>query len=86
MSSTIFWLAPTENDDGSPLRDLAGYRFYAWPPDDGTVITQRMFGTNILLSNLRRPGLWKVAVTAVNANGAESQLSRLLPVLVRAAP
>jgi hypothetical protein len=83
-NSTISWLAPTENEDGSLLGDLAGYRFYAWPSDTGSVINQRLFGTNVLVGNLQ-PGLWKIAVTAVSGGGTESKLSPLLPVLVRAA-
>jgi len=82
-TSTISWSAPTENEDGSLLSGLAGYRFYAWPSDAGDVVSQRLFGTNVLVGNLR-PGLWKLAVTAVSASGAESDLSQLLPILVRA--
>jgi len=80
--SMISWLAPTENENGSPLRDLAGYRFYAWPTDSGLAIIQRLLTTNIPVRSLR-PGLWKVAVSAVSASGVESKLSPLLPVIVR---
>jgi hypothetical protein len=83
-SSTISWVPPTENEDGSVLRDLAGYQFYAWPSDTGSVVTQRLFGTNVVVGNLR-PGLWKIAVTAVAASGTESKLPPVLPVLVHAA-
>jgi hypothetical protein len=83
-TSTISWSAPTENEDGSLLGDLAGYRFYAWPSDTGSVISQGLSSTNVLVGNLQ-PGLWTLAVTAVNAGGTESKLSPLLPVLVRAA-
>jgi hypothetical protein len=32
-SSTLTWPTPTQNRDGSPLLDLAGYHYYVWSPD-----------------------------------------------------
>jgi hypothetical protein len=80
---TLTWLTPTENDDGSPLTDLAAYQIYLWPPDARPMIKSRLTGNKIVAGGLG-PGLWKIAVSALNAKGGESALSPLLPVLVGA--
>ena len=35
LSGTLSWTPPTENEDGTPLMDLAGYRVY-WGQSPGT--------------------------------------------------
>jgi hypothetical protein len=83
-SWTVSSLAPTQNDDGSPLLDLAGYRYYVWSPNsDAPVITDAgLSGLPLRVSGMA-PGLWKVALTAYNSARRESRLSPILPVLVR---
>jgi hypothetical protein len=83
-SWTLTWPAPTQNDDGSPLLDLAGFRYYVWSPDAvSPVITDvGPTGPSLHASGMAA-GLWKVAVTAYNSARAESGLSPVLPLLVR---
>jgi hypothetical protein len=83
--STISWAPPTENEDGSRLGDLSGYRYYVWPPDASLIVGSNSLVNRLFVGHLR-PGLWKVAVTALNSKGAESRLSPVLPFLVREPP
>jgi hypothetical protein len=82
---TLSWLQPTENEDGSALSDLAGYRLHIWAAQQGTAASQviplRSSLTQLQLEQMRS-GLWKFAMTAYDSAGAESRLSPILPVLV----
>lgn len=76
-SATLTWDAPTQNDDGSPLTDLAGFRLYygdlpgiyatVIEIDDPTVTTYTV--------NDLTPGEWHFAATAINEAGRESEQS-----------
>ena len=71
------WLPPTQNTDGSPLTDLAGYKIY-WGQ------SQRDYSNSVTLNN---PGLasyiveqltsgrWYFATTSFNSHGVESAFS-----------
>jgi hypothetical protein len=76
-SATLSWLPPTENADGSPLLDLAGYRVY-WGQQSGNY-TKSISITNpgittYVVENLAS-GTHYFATTAVNASGVESTYS-----------
>jgi hypothetical protein len=76
-SVTLSWYPPTQNADGSPLIDLAGYRIYVGrDPDELTrVITLNNPGlTRYVVENLS-PATWHFAMTSVNSNGRESARS-----------
>jgi hypothetical protein len=73
-SVTLSWTPPSQNVDGTPLQDLAGYRVYysqapwGWTsslnvPDPGV--------TTVQIPNLSA-GTWYFMVSAYNATGAES--------------
>jgi len=76
-SATLSWLPPTQNTDGSPLSDLAGYKIY-WGQ------SQRDYSNSVTLNN---PGLasyiveqltsgrWYFATTSFNSQGVESAFS-----------
>lgn len=76
-SATLSWQPPTQNSDGSPLTDLAGYKVYWGTAPDS-------YSSSVLLSN---PGLttyvvepltagtWYFVTTAVNSAGIESPRS-----------
>ncbi len=76
-SATLTWLPPTQNTDGSPLSDLAGYKIY-WGQ------SQRDYSNSVTLNN---PGLasyiveqltsgrWYFATTSFNSQGVESAFS-----------
>jgi len=73
---TLTWVAPTENVDGTPLTDLAGYRVYY-----GT--SSRGYGDPVAVANPTQSsveipapsGDYYVAMTALDAEGNESAYS-----------
>lgn len=76
-ATTLSWMAPTENEDGSALTDLAGYRIYYGTAsrDYGNELPIQDAGvTTAVIENLS-PGTWYFAATALNADGLESALS-----------
>jgi hypothetical protein len=76
-SATLSWMPPTQNTDGTPLTNLAGYRVY-WGPAVGNYtssVTLNTAGlTSYVVSNLA-PGTYYFAVSALNSGGLESALS-----------
>jgi hypothetical protein len=77
-SFTVSWIPPTENEDGSPLTDLAGYRiYYGMLPGEytETVELDSAAGmTSHLLNNLA-PGRYFLVMTSVNSQAMESRHS-----------
>lgn len=71
-SATLTWDAPTNNADGTPLTDLAGYKIYYRTPsgyyteviDVGNVTTYKIENLN--------PGTYYFTVTAYDTSGNES--------------
>lgn len=76
-STTLSWTPPTENEDGTPLTDLAGYRiFYS-----------QTLGSYVLHGQIDDPGLtayvlddlsdgtWYFVATAIDVVGNESEYS-----------
>lgn len=78
-AATLTWLPPTENTDGSPIEDLAGYRIrYGRHPAELTEL-QSIPNPGIssaVVENLSR-GTWYFTVTAYNTAGIESEYSNL---------
>jgi hypothetical protein len=78
-SATLSWTPPTQNDDGSPLTNLAGYRVY-WGtsqnnlPNSTTINTAGV--TSHMVENLL-PGTYFFATTAFNTSGMESARSNI---------
>lgn len=76
-SATLSWNPPTENADGSPLTDLAGYRiYYGRNPDNLTqvVVLNNPGLTRYVVENLP-PARWHFEMTSVNVDGIESRRS-----------
>lgn len=74
-SKTIFWTPPTENEDGSPLTDLAGYRiYYGTSAGDLTeVIELNSAGiTSYVIEDLAL-GTYYLAMTSFNSSNLESR-------------
>jgi len=72
--ATLTWTVPTQNDDGSPLNDLTGYRiYYGLASSD---LNQRLEVGLPTTTNVEVPGLtagtWYFAMTSVNGAGVES--------------
>ena len=76
-SAVLSWQPPTQNADGSPLTNLAGYKVY-WGTSPGSYpnsVTLNNPGlTTYVVDNLVS-GTYYFVVTALNTLGAESQMS-----------
>ena len=74
---TLSWTPPTQNEDGSPLTDLAGYKIY-WGTTPGVYpnsVTLNNPGlTSYVVDNLV-PGTYEFVATSVNSAGLESKYS-----------
>ncbi len=83
-SASLAWSAPTQNEDGSPLTDLAGYRIhYGTSASDlnrrieiGSPAT-----TSQVVQNLT-PGTWFFAISAYTHKGAESSRSGVVSKVI----
>ncbi len=79
-SVTLQWQPPTENTDGTPLTDLAGYRIYYGvdPADLSDLIKLPNPGLTTYVVEELTPNTWYFAMTSVNDRGQESDLSNQL--------
>jgi hypothetical protein len=76
-AATLTWDPPTQNSDGTPLTNLAGYRVY-WGTEQGSYahsVTLDNPGLSSYVVEQLTPATWHFAVTAVNKAGVESALS-----------
>ena len=76
-SVTLSWSAPTQNVDGTPLLDLAGYTIYYGPAErqyDHSIEIDNPGVTTAVIENLGL-GTWYFAATATTASGMESEYS-----------
>jgi hypothetical protein len=75
----LSWLAPTENEDGSPLTDLGGFKIY-WGTTPGeysdSVTIDNPGVLTYLLENLV-PNTYYFVATAFNLEGTESSPSEM---------
>jgi len=73
-SASLSWTVPSQNDDGSPLTDLAGYRIYYGVASGD--LNQRLDITSPATTSIEIPslssGTWYFAMASVNAAGTES--------------
>lgn len=76
-SVALDWQPPTENEDGTPLTDLAGYKIY-YGKDSGLYSNEIIIDdpgvTTHLVSNLL-PDTYYFSATAYNSTGIESSFS-----------
>lgn len=90
MHAILRWVAPTENVDGTPLTDLAGYKIYVGE-------TSRTYDETIDIGlptedvydydgSAREPGPYFFAMTAYDADGNESALSNEVSKTLEPAP
>ena len=73
-SVSLTWTAPTTNEDGSPLTDLAGYRLY-WGNSSGTYVSTVDVGNVTVfvldLGNVESETVY-INATAYDLSGNES--------------
>ena len=78
-SAMLSWLPPTQNSDGSPLNNLAGYRIH-WGTSAGSYansVTVNNPGLATYVVTELTPAQWYFVVTAYSATGAESGYSNV---------
>jgi fibronectin type 3 domain-containing protein len=76
-SVSLSWDAPTQNNDGSPISNLAGYKIHYGTSSSEyteTVALSNAGLTRYVIDNLKS-GTYYFAITAYNAQGLESSLS-----------
>jgi hypothetical protein len=74
---TLSWVAPTQNADGSPLMDLAGYKIYYGTNSrsyDHEIRIDNPGITTYVVDNLV-PDTYFFAATSFNSSGVESAYS-----------
>ena len=74
---TLGWQPPTQNTDGTPITDLAGYKIHYGKSSasyDQTVTVSNAGLTRYVVDNLPS-GTYYFAITAYNSKGMESPLS-----------
>ncbi len=74
---TLSWMPPTQNADGSPLNDLAGYRIYAGQDPDAmsrVIVLHNPGLTRHVVDGLSR-ATWYFAMSSFNRKGQESRRS-----------
>lgn len=74
-SFTISWVAPTQNEDGSALTDLAGYRIYfgtSTAKYSQEISLTSPGATTYVIENLA-PGKYFLVMTSINGSGLESK-------------
>ena len=76
-TATLSWLSPTENNDGSMLVDLAGYKIYYGtnPGMYTTSVPVDMSLSEYVISNLEGPNTYYFSMTAVNSLGYQGIFS-----------
>jgi hypothetical protein len=73
----LTWVAPTNNEDGTALFDLAGYKLYYGRVGEGLSESDEILNANAtsyLLEGIDS-GNWRFVVTAFNFTGQESRFS-----------
>lgn len=90
-SATLSWEKPTNNQDGSPLTDLAGYQIYYGQTTP--VTTDNSQSISVLDPNQTSyvvadpaPGTYHFAVTAINLQGSESPMSNEVSKAIHGSP
>jgi hypothetical protein len=84
-SVTLSWTPPTENEDGTYLSDLAGYRVY-WGNSTGTYTESMKIdnpGLSMFVIEGLAAGTYEFAMTSINAAGVESGLSNSITRVVK---
>jgi hypothetical protein len=86
-TATVSWDAPTTNNNGTPLTDLAGYRIYYGSSPENLTHTVKIttVGLQTYVIDDLEAGTWYFAVRAVATNGTESTLSDIAAKTIQAA-
>jgi hypothetical protein len=83
-NAALDWTPPTENTDGSVLKDLAGYNVhYGRSPDQLTQVDKLVNPglTSYVVENLST-GKWYFAISSYATNGTESSNSGVISTTI----
>jgi len=83
-SASLSWSAPTQNEDGSPLTDLAGYRVHYGTSASNLSMRVDVGNpamTSVVVQNLAQ-GTWYFAISAYTHQGAESSRSNVVSKVI----
>ena len=83
-SASLSWSTPTQNEDGTPLTDLAGYRiYYGTSAGDLSrrVVVDNPAATSKVVQHLRQ-GTWFFAISAYTQTGVESSRSQVVSKVI----
>lgn len=73
---SLQWTPPTENTDGSPVEELSGYNLYIGDTSGVYALHSQIDDSTVQTAELTLPaGGYYFAVTAINAEGVESDYS-----------
>ena len=77
--ATLNWVPPTQNVDGTPITDLAGFRIRYGKSADALTSTLDVPGPAVTTASIERlaSGTWYFAVKAYTAANVESDLSNV---------
>jgi hypothetical protein len=83
-SATLVWTPPTENNNGTVLTDLAGYRiYYGTTPQLGKTLAVNNAGlTRYVMTGLTST-TWYFAMTAVDKTGHESDRTKVESIVAQ---
>jgi hypothetical protein len=84
-SATLTWTAPTENDDGTALTNLAGYRIRSGTAPTALSQTVQVANaglTTYVVDNLAQ-GTWYFSMTAYTSAGLESMPTNVVSKTVQ---
>ena len=79
-TASLTWIRPTQNTNGSPLTNLAGYVIRYGTSStalNNTISIASASATSVEITNLS-PGNWDFAVSAINTDNVESQFSSIV--------
>ena len=75
----LSWIAPTEDERGEPLANLAGFQIHCWNRTEGYTKTFEIHDptmTSFVVDGLE-PGDYECAISALDEDGDESPLSNV---------
>jgi len=84
-SATLSWDAPTQNTDGTPLTDLAGFRIYYGPSPShltDTVVLSNVGALVYVIEGLPVGATYYFAITALARDGSESARSPVVSKVI----
>jgi hypothetical protein len=84
-TASLTWTPPTQNNNGSTLTNLAGYRIHygTLPEEPVHVIQIENAGLSSYIVRDLSPGTYYFGVRAYASSGAESELSNVVPKVVQ---